>query len=241
MEPMIVKSALLMIAGYLIGSIPTAYLVTRWLRGVDLRRYGSGTVSGSMVYEHVARWAVIPVGLFDLGKAALPAWLGLHLDVGMLTAAVAGLAAVIGHNWPLYLRFTGGRGLGCFLGVLLVIFPWGFPWLVAFLAIGWLLGDSAPFALVSLVTMPLFACLVGAPAEVAPLTGAMILVTLGKRLEANRRPLPAAGAERLRVILRRLFLDRDIASHPDWIRRQPNRKDGAQVTPCNGSKCHPLS
>jgi glycerol-3-phosphate acyltransferase PlsY len=217
----IVASVLLVITGYLLGSIPSAYLVGKWLRGRDLRRYGSGTVSGSMVYEHVARWAVVPVGLFDMGKAALPAWLSLVLGLGMPVAAAAGLAAVAGHNWPVFLRFTGGRGLGSFLGVLLVIFPWGFPWLLAFLAVGWLLGDSAPWALAGLVTLPMFAHFVGGPDVVAPAAVTMLVLTLAKRLEANRRPLPPPGRERRRVILRRLFLDRDIASHRDWIRRQP--------------------
>jgi glycerol-3-phosphate acyltransferase PlsY len=220
-ELRVVESVLLVIAGYLLGSIPTAYLVAKWFKGRDLRRYGSGTVSGSMVYEHVARWAVIPVGLFDVGKAALPAWLALARGLGMPVAAAAGLAAIAGHNWPLFLHFTGGRGLGTFLGLLLVIFPWGFPWLLAFLAAGWLLGDSAPWALAGLVTLPLFAYFVGGPDVVAPTVGTMLILTLAKRFEANRRPLPPPGPERTRVILRRLFLDRDIASHSDWIRREP--------------------
>jgi glycerol-3-phosphate acyltransferase PlsY len=219
----ILESALLVLGGYLLGSIPTAYLVGRWLGKLDLRRYGSGTVSGSMVYEHVARWAVVPVGLFDMAKAAVPAWLASYLGLGMPTAAAAGLAAVAGHNWPIFLRFTGGRGLGAFMGVLLVIFPWGFPWMLAFLAAGWILGDSAPWALASLVTLPLFSYLIGGPSVVAPATGAMLLLTLGKRLEANRRPLPPPGAERRRVVLRRLLFDRDIASHSEWIRREPDQ------------------
>lgn len=221
---MIVESALLVAAGYLLGSIPAAYLFSKWTTGRDLRRYGSGTVSGSMVWEHVSRWAIVPVGLFDVGKTALPAWLGLQLGLGLPVAAVAGLAAVVGHNWPLYLRFTGGRGLGGFMGVLLVIFPWGFPWMLAFLAIGWRLGDSAPWALVSLATLPLLAHIVGGPGVVAPATGVMLLLTFAKRLEANRRPLPPPGPERLRVVLRRLFLDRDIASHADWIQRRPGEE-----------------
>jgi glycerol-3-phosphate acyltransferase PlsY len=192
------------------------------MKGLDVRRYGSGTVSGSMVWEHVARWAVVPVGLFDVGKAAFPTWLGLQLGLGMSVSAAAGLAAAAGHNWPLLLHFTGGRGLACFLGVLLVIFPWGCPWLLAFLAIGWLLGDSAPFALVSLVTLPLLALLVGGPETVTPVAAGMLLLTLAKRLEANRRPLPAPGRERLQVIARRLLLDRDIANHEEWIQRQPD-------------------
>ena len=219
---MTLHSVLLVLGGYLLGSIPTAYLVAKWLAKRDLRHYGSGTVSGSMVYEHVARWAVVPVGLFDMAKAAFPAWLALYLDLGLPTAAAAGLAAVAGHNWPVFLRFTGGRGLGAFMGVLVVIFPWGFPWMLAFLTIGWRLGDSAPWALASLVTLPLFSYLIGGPDVVAPATGVMLLLTLAKRLEANRRPLPPPGPERRRVILRRLLLDRDIASHSEWIRREPD-------------------
>ncbi len=218
---MSIEAVLLILAAYLLGSIPTAYLVGRWLRGLDLRRYGSGTVSGSMVWEHVARWAVVPVGLFDMAKAALPAWFGLQVGLGMPVATAAGLAAVAGHNWPIFLRFTGGRGLGTFMGLLLVIFPWGFPWMLAFLAVGWLLGDSAPWALIALLTLPFFSYFLGGPGIVAPASGIMLLLTLGKRLEANRRPLPPPGSQRRRVILRRLLLDRDIASHAEWIRRQP--------------------
>lgn len=226
---MAIESALLILAGYLLGSIPTAYLVGKWLKGLDLRRYGSGTVSGSMVYEHVARWAVVPVGLFDMGKAAFPAWLGLQMGLGPAVSTAAGLAAVAGHNWPLFFHFTGGRGLGTFMGLLVVIFPWGFPWMLGFLAVGWLLGDSAPWAFASLVTLPLFAHFVGGPDVVAPAAGIMLLLTLVKRLEANRRPLPPPGPERRRVILRRLFLDRDIASHAEWINRhpEPNSSDKA--------------
>jgi len=217
-------SLLLIAAAYLLGSIPTAQLVSHWLAGKDLRRYGSGTVSGSMVYEHVARWAVVPVGLFDIAKAAFPTWLALHLGLGTAVAAATGLAATIGHNWPIFFHFTGGRGLATILGVLVVLFPWGVPWLLAFLAVGWLLGDSAPFALAALLSLPLLAHYVHGPPFVAPLAGAMVLITLLKRLEANRRLLPQSGAERWRVILRRLLLDRDIASHSEWIHRRPEEE-----------------
>ncbi len=218
---MLIEYALLIVGGYLLGSIPTAYLVSRWLSGKDIRQYGSGTVSGSMVYEHVARWAVIPVGLFDIAKAAFPVWIGYQLGLGLPVAAAAGLAATLGHNWPIYLHFTGGRGLSCFIGIWLIVFPMAIPWMGGLLAIGWLLGDSAPFALASLLALPWFSVMLGGPPIVGPVTIIMVLITLAKRIEANRRPLPAAGAERWRVVLRRLFLDRDITSHEDWIRREP--------------------
>ena len=216
------QAALLIVGAFVVGSTPTGYLAARLLKDVDLRRFGSGTPTGSMVYEHVARWAVVPVGLIDVGKAALPTWLALQLDLGVEVAVAAGLAAVVGHNWPVFLGFTGGRGLSGFLGVLVVIFPWGTLWLLGFLLVGWRLGDSTVWTLASLATLPLLARLVDGPRIIPVLAGAMLLLTMAKRVEANRRPLPPPGPERRRVLLRRVFLDRDIKSHRDWIRRRPD-------------------
>lgn len=218
---MILSSAILIGASYLLGSVPTAYLAGLWIRGTDVRRYGSGTVSASMVWEHVARWATIPVGAFDVAKAAIPTWIGLRLELGAPIAVAAGLAAVVGHNWPIFLRFTGGRGLGGFLGVMLVIFPLGSLWLLALLAIGWRLGDSTVWTLAGIVTLPLLARGVDGPAIMLSLSAAMLLLTFAKRLEGNRRPLPTNRADRWRVLVRRLVFDRDIRSHTEWIRRTP--------------------
>jgi glycerol-3-phosphate acyltransferase PlsY len=213
--------ALFILLGYLLGSIPSAYLAARWIKNIDLRRYGSGTVGGSMVWEHVAGWAVVPVGIFDIAKAAAPAWLALALGLGEGGAAAAGLAAAVGHNWPIYLRFTGGRGLTTFLGVWIVIFPLAFPWMLGWLALGWALGDSAPFGLLSMISLPVFASWLDGPSIVLPLSAGMLVITLAKRLEANRRPLPEQPGERLKVMLYRLFLDRDILPHAAWIHRRP--------------------
>jgi len=219
---MILESLLLIMGAYLLGSLSPTYLIGRWFGSKNLRHYGSGSLGGSMVYEHVGRWAVVPVAVFDTLKAAIPVWLGLWLGLGELVAAAAGLAAAVGHNWSLYLRFSGGRGMGTFAGVWLAIFPWGVVWMTALLGIGWRLGDSAPWLLISLLTLPVLSHFAGGPDVVAPVAGAMILIALAKRLEANRRPLPPPGPERRRVILYRALLDRDILDHKVWIRRQPD-------------------
>jgi glycerol-3-phosphate acyltransferase PlsY len=210
----------LLFGGYLLGSIPSAFLVGKWVKGIDLRKFGSGTVSGSMVWEHVAKWAIFPVGIFDILKAAFPTWLGLKLGLGDFTAVIAGLAALVGHNWPLFLNFTGGRGLSPFLGMLAVIFPWGFPWMLVFLAIGYLLGDSAPWALAGLLLLPFFSNMIDGPAVISLASIVMVIITIVKRLEANRRPLPEDPSKRKEIIVRRMFLDRDIASHKEWIDRK---------------------
>jgi hypothetical protein len=73
--------------------------------------------------------------------------------------------------------------------------------------------------------------LLGDPELVGQLAGAMVLIALAKRLEANRRPFPPPGPERLKVVLRRAFLDRDMASHEEWIRRQPMMGDTERTEP----------
>jgi glycerol-3-phosphate acyltransferase PlsY len=223
---MIIEAVFLIVGAYLLGSVSSAYLVGRWFGGRDLRQYGSGNLGQSMVWEHVGHWQAIVAGLFDLIKAAGPTWLGLKLGLGWPVAAGAGLAAVAGHSWSIYLGFTGGRGMLSFLGMmLLVVYPWGAAWLAGVTIFGWILGDSAPWLLAALITIPLLAHFLGGPAVVNPIVGAMTLMALAKRIEANRQPWPPTRPERIKVLLRRTFLDRDIASHKDWIERQPDASE----------------
>jgi len=223
-DPLVFKTAMtfifIVLFAYLLGSIPSGYLAGKWLKGIDLREYGSGTVSGSMVWEHVAKWAVFPVGLFDIFKGALPTWLSLKLGLNEQAAMVVGLAAVVGHNWPIYLNFQGGRGLSPFLGELFVLFPWGMLILLVGLGIGNRL-RSAAVPLFTVILLPVFARMLNGPDYVVWLALGMTVITVVKRLEANRRPLPEDPQERREVILRRIFLDRDIQDFEEWIRREP--------------------
>lgn len=210
----------LVIFGYLMGSISSAYLAGRWLKGIDLRRYGSGTVSGTGVYQHVARWALVVVGIFDVAKGALPTWLGLRWGLGLSVALASGLAAVIGHNWPFYLGFKGGRGLGTMMGIFLVVFPWGALWLLATLGLGRLLRYTALAALVGVATLPFLSWITAQPQAVAWACGGMLLLTVSKRLEANRLPPPRT--KRRQALVRRLFFDRDVGPREPWTERGPN-------------------
>jgi len=211
---------LLVVFAYLLGSIPSGYLAGKWIKGIDLREYGSGTVSGSMVWEHVAKWAVFPVGIFDIFKGALPTWLSLKLGLSEQAAMVVGLTAVVGHNWPIYLNFQGGRGLSPFLGELFVLFPLGMLILLIGLGIGNRLKSPA-IPLFTIILLPVFAALFDGPKSMLWLSLGMTAITIIKRLEANGRPLPEDPQERHDVILRRIFLDRDIQDHEEWIRREP--------------------
>ena len=218
----------LAICAYLLGSIPTAYLAGKWLKGIDLRQYGSGTVSGSMVWEHVAKWALFPVGIFDVFKGALPVWLSLAVGLPEESAALVGFLAVIGHNWPIFLKFHGGRGLSPFLGILLVLFPAGFLFMLLILGIGLVLDISAPLVLLALGVLPILSGHLHGPSTILAVSLGMLGITIIKRLEANQRPLPEEESERQKVLMYRLFFDRDIKDHQAWLHRKPE-DDSAPV------------
>ena len=94
---MTVTAAAFIVGAYLLGAIPSSYLMARWLKGVDIRTTGSGNVGASNLSEHVGRWIGIPVGFFDLiVKATVPILLAQFLDQGLTVQAAVGLAAVLG-------------------------------------------------------------------------------------------------------------------------------------------------
>lgn len=119
----ILLSISLIILGYLLGSIPNVYIMVKLFTGKDVRKIGSGNVGGLNAMRNVSLPAGLLGGLLDVAKGVLavflPQKLGLHEIVPLLT----GIAAVAGHNWPLYLNFTGGKGVGTTVGVMSMIKP----------------------------------------------------------------------------------------------------------------------
>ena len=109
--------------GYLIGAAPTAYLVTRLALGRDIRSLGDRNSGAANVFRNVGARAGIAVGIIDIVKGAAAALL-LRLATGDPGLAMAaGIAAVVGHNWPVFLRFRGGRGAATAVGALLALLP----------------------------------------------------------------------------------------------------------------------
>ena len=118
------NEALAIIIGYLLGSIPSAFIITRLIKGRDIRRMGGGNVGGLNVFREVGPWPAIVVGVVDLGKgAAAVAIAKWGLNVPEAYVLLAGLASVIGHNWMVWLKFSGGKGMGAAMGTLLVLLP----------------------------------------------------------------------------------------------------------------------
>jgi len=210
---------------YLIGSIPTAYLIARLTKGVDIRQYGSGQVGGSNLTRCAGKRWLAPLALFEiLMKGASPVLLGQHwlgLDRGSLELIIAPLLALAGHNWSVFLKFHGGRGITVTIGALLVLSPPLLTALLAVFAVGWLITRSAGvWVVLSLALLPVWAAMAGLPSMISWYCGLTLGLMVLKRLLANGTPLPA-GVPRRRVLLNRLLRDRDIDDRNEWVRRAP--------------------
>jgi glycerol-3-phosphate acyltransferase PlsY len=111
------------VLGYLLGAIPSAYLITRWIKGVDIRSLGTGNPGTANVYRTVGLGAAIPVGVLDIGKGAAPVLLARAAGLSEGWALATGVAAMLGHCYSPYLRFQGGGGMAASIGTLLALMP----------------------------------------------------------------------------------------------------------------------
>jgi len=120
---MLATGIIAVIIGYLLGSIPFAYIAGRLIKGVDIRQVGGRNVGTLNVMREIGRVAGLVVLLADMGKGALAVLIAQWLDVSVMFIFAVGLAAVAGHNWPVFLGFRGGRGAATGIGVLFVLAP----------------------------------------------------------------------------------------------------------------------
>src|SRR5438874_1571997 len=119
------KVLLLVAFAYLLGSVPSGWLVMKVYRNQDVRKLGSGNIGAANVFRAGGPGAFAATLVADGLKGFIPVMLGILLGLGDQEIALAaiGLAAVIGHTWPLYLRFRGGKGVATSGGVLLALAP----------------------------------------------------------------------------------------------------------------------
>jgi glycerol-3-phosphate acyltransferase PlsY len=111
-------------ASYLVGSIPASYIAGRWLRGIDLREHGSGNLGAANAFRVLGFGAAVPVLLFDIGKGFAAVFLMPEFfGGGTALALLAALAVVLGHNYSLFVRFSGGKGVGTTAGAFLALAP----------------------------------------------------------------------------------------------------------------------
>jgi len=233
---MLVEFIPLLIGAYLLGSVPSAYLVAKWRRGIDIRQYGSGNVGAANIMAVVSKRWSIAVTIFDIGKGALMVWIAQLLGLNAAQQATVGIAAIIGHNWPVFLRFQGGRGIFTSLGVIAMLEPWLglialiFPYLFApirQLSLG---------VAIALVILPITSWFARQPLDIAePLSitiGFIVIALIAfiRRLSAPRRPI-SASLPTGELIINRILFDRDIRDRKVWISQTRPQAGPPEQTP----------
>ena len=228
------RVVLLVIGAYILGSLPLAYLVAKWSRGIDIRQYGSGGVGATNLLRATSKWIGMPVILFDLGKGVLVVWVAQLMGLGIAGQVTVGLAAIIGHNWSVFLRFSGGRGMLTTLGIALILpiinnsVPWEAVAGLTITAIGAFVLHSTPLGVGSgVLALPLVSWAVGEPLAMTLGFLAMFLIMVIKRLAVPRAAIAASLSNR-QLLLNRLLFDRDIRDREAWIHRVPHQASSTE-------------
>jgi len=215
----------LIILAYLLGSVTPAYLAARLTTGVDLRKFGTGNIGLSNLWQATNRKVaiVVPVILFDLTKGIPLIWAAkaTGLDLGAQVAVM--LAAIIGHNWPCYLGFRGGRGMLTTLGIAIILPvvnglpPWPVAVGVSIASLGTFVFRNSPVGVgLAVASLPLVSWLVQEPFTLTLGYLGLTLVMIIRRLALPRRDISASlGLGQL--LLNRLLFDRDIRDRAAWI------------------------
>ena len=134
-----------LLLGYLLGSIPSGWLAGRWLKGIDLRELGSGSTGATNVLRQVGKGPALVVFLIDVGKGAAAVLLARAFGQSDWIQVLAGLTALAGHIWPVWLKFKGGKAVATGFGMFL-----GLAWPVGLASFGVFLLTLAIFRIVSL-------------------------------------------------------------------------------------------
>ncbi|MDB4866616.1 MAG: plsY [Cohnella sp.] len=114
-------SLLAVVVSYLLGSVSFSILFARWLRKIDIRQHGSGNAGATNTLRVLGKGPAIAVFLLDIAKGIAAVSLGRLLGDAEWVPVAAGLAAIVGHNWPLYFRFKGGKGIATTIGALAML------------------------------------------------------------------------------------------------------------------------
>jgi glycerol-3-phosphate acyltransferase PlsY len=185
-----VTDVLIVLGGYLLGSVPFGYLLPRLVRGEDVRTRGSGNVGASNVWRVYGRSLGVPVAVLDVVKGFVPAAVGLWLG-GDWVGVLAGAAAMVGHARPLFLGFSkGGKMVATAGGVALALAPLAavgclVAWLIAFAAFRF----ASVASMVAAAALPVLCYAFGASWPIVAFTSAAAVAVLALHRQNIRRLL----------------------------------------------------
>jgi acyl phosphate:glycerol-3-phosphate acyltransferase len=203
--------------GYIIGTVPVAWVAARIRAGVDLREVGSGNVGASNVWQTVSRALVVPVGLAQIAQGLGAVLIARALGEGEAVQVAAGLAALVAHNWNPWLRFRGGRGMGVAIGFLLALSPAALA-TFAIVSLAGVAMRAVPQSMgAGILLAPFAAAIAGDGAAVVAGCAALAALIALKRIAGNEAPDPEIP--RPGVWCTRLLYDRDVRDREAWVTR----------------------
>jgi glycerol-3-phosphate acyltransferase PlsY len=179
--------AVVVLAAYLIGSIPFALILARrW--GADLRQVGSGNLGAANVMRASGVAAGVLVAALDIAKGAASVWLAERVGGDAALPAAAGLAAIVGHIYPVWLRFRGGKGVATACGVFSMLTPLAVPPALAiFAAVVWFTQYVSLGSVLASIAVPPIAYALGSPAPgVMAAAAASALIVFRHRSNVSR-------------------------------------------------------
>ncbi len=197
-----------LICAYLIGSFPSAYLAGRFRRGIDIREVGSKNVGAMNVFYKVGFVTGLLVLAVDIGKGAAAVALARWMGVPMIAELFAGVAAVIGHGFPVWLKFRGGRGGATIIGILIFLMPWGIPFYLAIFGLSLLITRYPTLSYsVAFLCFPFVAWLIYHSGALVGFSLSILLLPVIKYIPRVKEMHTKAGSWR-HVFLRRGLKDR---------------------------------
>jgi glycerol-3-phosphate acyltransferase PlsY len=165
-----------LLLGYGVGSLPLGFLVASRLRGIDLRRVGSGNVGAANVYRTAGLAIAALVVVVDVAKGASSVLLAARMTTGSAAPVAAGVAAVIGHVYPVWLRFHGGKGVATACGVFWTLAPVATAIAASvFVAVVWITRYVSLGSVIATVALPPLAWITNEP---GPVVGGSFLAAL---------------------------------------------------------------
>lgn len=174
---------LLLGAAYVLGSIPFAQVLAR-VRGVDLREVGSGNVGAGNLTRNVGVGWGIAAAILDGLKGLVPVFVATKFGMGPGAAGLAGVAAVIGHNWSIFMRGRSGRGMATAAGMMVAVNPAGVIWVTGWSLAGWKIGGSLA-GFIGWGLLPVVSLALGRPFTETLVVFLLAFVLIGRRMQGN--------------------------------------------------------
>jgi acyl phosphate:glycerol-3-phosphate acyltransferase len=178
----------LILLSYLSGAIPSGYLIVRRMRGFDIRERGSGNPGAANVYRMAGTVPGLLTLAIDALKGYLPVWLALRHYPGLLVPMLCGAAAVVGHDWTIFLGFRGGKGVATSAGVFAALTPKALALAAAVFALSFAAsGHISVGSMTAAAALPFLALASGAPGAFSALAAGSGLLILYKHIPNIQR------------------------------------------------------